>query len=419
MLSLQTTTRCATTLRPKTSGWAGRRGISFCYAMVVFTAMMCLGSIFMQVGSNARNSSYSRLKHKQALFLAESAVDRALWMMNASASGIGNLNDTLALTQAEVDDGITKSYTSQMWQLADGQYQFTAIAPCDGVAGTLEIQSVGISRDGARQDLRVIARKDTAGGSFVSPECFQYAIFSDHNLTIDGDVLIDGNPSWSGAGVYANGHVLINDPGSWVIGDISATGSIDGSFDQSPLGAEQVEYCARRVMPQIDLAHYEAVADEYCGSGGTVNLTAGADGSTGTYADPWIIFVTGKADLAGPLSGVGMIVATDGFQISGDVYYGAPDSSWALITTGTFEITGNTGSHEIHGLIYCHDTDDNAAFIANGTPEVFGAVVADVITLKTDFDVEWDDLPTQIQELPGSAVAGGPPVIDTLYWERV
>ncbi len=418
MRALRHTTRRSATVRPSATHLAGRRGISFCYAMVVFTAMMCLGGVFMQVGANAVNSTYSRYKHKQALFLAESAIDRALWMINASAAGIDNLNTTLAITQEEIDNGITRTYTSPMWELADGQYQFTAVAPHDGVAGTVEVQGVGLSRDGSREDLLVVVRRDAVDGAgeFVAPDCFKYALFSDHNLTVEGDAMIDGNPSWGGAGVYANGHILINNPSACVIGDIRATGSIDGSFAQSPTGAQQIQYGSRHVMPEVDLAHYEALADEHHGTGGSVNLTAGADGSGGTYANPYIVHVNGKAVLSGPLTGIGIIVASDGFQIAGDVYYGASGSSWALVTTGTLEITG---SHEIHALIYCHSTDDDAAFVASGVPEIFGAVVADVIALKTDFIVEWDDAPTQIEGLPGSAVSGGAPVTDILYWERV
>lgn len=407
----------STSVRPSVTHGAGRRGISFCYAMVVFTAMMCLGGIFMQVGANAVNSTYSRYKSKQALFLAESAVDRALWMMNASATGIDNLNSTLALTQQEIDDGITKNYTSPMWELADGQYQFTAVSPHDGVAGTVEIQGVGLSREGARQDVLVVVRKDAvASGSFLVADCFKYVLFSDHNLTIESTAYLNGNPSWGGSGTYANGHVLFDSTTSTVIGPVHATGTISGTFTHLPTSTNRFEYSARQVLPEIDLAHYDAVADERLGTGGTVSLTAGADGSTGTYADPYIIFVDGKATLSGTLSGIGIIVATEGFEITGNVCYYSPSAAWALVTPGTVEITG---SHEIHSLIYCHDTDDEAAFVANGQPQVFGAVVADVITLKTDFTIEWDDAPTQIEELPGSAVSGGPPVTDILYWERV
>jgi hypothetical protein len=418
MRALRNTTRRWTTLRPSATHLAGRRGISFCYAMVVFTAMMCLGGVFMQVGANAVRSTYSRYKHKQALFLAESAVDRALWMMNASAAGIDDLNNTLAITQAEIDDGITKNYTSPMWELADGQYQFAAIAPHDGVAGTIEVQGVGLSRDGSREDLLVVVRKDAADGAggFIAPDCFKYALFSDHNLTIQSTTYLNGNPSWGGAGIYANGHVLFESTNSTVIGPVQATGTITGTFTHLPTSTDRFEYAARKVLPEINLARYDAIADEHYGTGGAVSLVAGADGSAGTHADPWIIFVDGKAILSGPLSGIGMIVATDGFEIAGDVYYPAPGDSWALVTTGTFEITG---SSEIHSLIYCHDTDDEAAFVANGTPEVFGAVVADVITLETDFTIVWDDDPTQIEELPGSATSGGAPVTDILYWERV
>ena len=194
MRAHDTTTGRSSIVRPPATHLAGRRGISFCYAMVVFTAMMALGGIFMQVGANAVRSTYSRYKHKQALFLAESAVDRALWMINASAAGIDNVNNTLAITQAEIDQGFTKSYTSPMWELADGQYQFTAIAPHNGVAGTVEIQGVGLSREGSREDVLAVVRKDTVDGAggFVAPDCFKYVLFSDHNLTVQSTAYLIG-----------------------------------------------------------------------------------------------------------------------------------------------------------------------------------------------------------------------------------
>jgi len=45
--------------------------------------------------------------------------------------------------------------------------------------------------------------------------------------------------------------------------------------------------------------------------------------------------------------------------------------------------------------------------------------VADVITINGDYTVEWDGEAVNIDELPGTARRMYPPVVDTIFWERV
>ena len=168
-------------------------------------------------------------------------------------------------------------------------------------------------------------------------------------------------------------------------------------------------------MPEIDLNSYRSKADEALGSGGTVTLASGASAPLGTYENPKIIYVNGTLKLAGNLTGVGVIVASKGIEITGNVTYGASGSAWALLTAGSLTMAGTT---QVQGSIYCHNATGTAEFIGHGTPNVLGCVVADVVTFTGDYTVEWDGGPAQIWDLPGSVVSHGPPVIETVAWKK-
>lgn len=394
------------------------RGMSFCYALVALGAMLTLGLIFLQLGLNSAKWAYRHYRGQQAFSLAEAAVDRAIWMMQRSAAGEDNINTTLALTEAEAQGGVVRTYQSPTWQLPSGIYRFTAVAPHKGIVGTTEIRAVGIAKDGTREDLLVVLRPEVVPPGptrYIPAACFKHALFSDHNLTISGNPSVISHSEAGGAGIYANGNINFNGGASVIYGPICATGRIFGTTTQVPADAGLYQYVARIPMPELDIARYESIADlKYTGN--KVKFTSGHNASAGTYEDPKIIFVDGSVEMAGNFTGVGMIIATKGIRVTGDCTYGNSNSAWAFLTTGTFTVAGTA---QIHGLIYAHNASGNAEFIGHGTPNVFGAVVADLITITGNYTIEWDGNATQIGDLPGSLREGSAPVVETVFWERI
>jgi hypothetical protein len=393
-------------------------GVSFVYAIVALGAMLILGLTFLQVGLNSAKWAYGHYRDQQAFALAESAIDHAIWMMQASVEGDGGINTALDVSMTEAAAGIQQTFTSETWTLPTGAYRFVAKAPYKGIYGTAEVRGTGIDQNGHIAEVCTVLTPtypDPGGSDRVPPACFQHAMFSDHNLLVNGSPQILGHPEVGGAGLYANGNITFTGTSSVIYGPISATGTITGTTTQVPATAGRYENAPRESMPTIDLAYFKSIADVMY-TGDPVKFTSGYDASAGTYDDPVIIFVDGTAQVAGNFTGVGVIVATDGIDVTGSVTYGAPGSSWAFVTAGNFTTKGAT---QIHGLIYCHNATGTADFIGTGTPNIYGGVIADVITINGNYITEWDADPLQIAELPGMARLYYPPVVDTLYWERM
>jgi len=240
-------------------------------------------------------------------------------------------------------------------------------------------------------------------------------MFSDHNFTISGNPSVLSHNELGGAGIYANGNINFNGASSVIHGPISATGTISGTTTQVPADAGRYQHVDRVPMPEVNVAWYRSHADlVYVGN--KVKFNSGHDASIGTYADPKIIFVDGSAEISGQFKGVGTMFATRGIKVTGNCTYADPDSSWAFVTTGAFTVAGTA---QIHGLVYAHNATGTAEFIGHGTPNIFGGVVADLITLTGSYTTEWDGQAAKIEALPGTTYPSGPPVIETVLWERI
>lgn len=391
-----------------------RRGISFCYTLIVLSAMLILGAVFLHIGLNSAQWAYGHYRQQQSLFLAEAALDRAIWMMEASSAGTDGINAALEVSDAEAAAGVTRTYESPVWQLASGSYQFVATAPHKRIPGTVALRARGVSlRNGVTEGVFAVLRPERANEfdlfNYTNANCFGYAMLSDHNLTVNGNPIVHG-------GLHANGDIHFNGAAAEVYGPISGI-NVYGVVTQIPSDAGLLQRDTGWVpvgMPPIKLAHYEEVAAEVH-QGGWINFTNGHSSPSYDPTSPKIIYCDGKVKLAGNFDGVGIIVSNKGFEVTGNVTYGAPGSSWAFVTTGDFKVAGTS---QIHGGIYCHNINGEAQFIGYGTPNIFGCVVSDVITITGDYIVDWDGSIKDIYDLPGMLEDLGPPVVDIVAWER-
>ncbi|MFQ6131377.1 MAG: hypothetical protein ACE5R4_05020, partial [Armatimonadota bacterium] len=298
------------------------------------------------------------------------------------------------------------------------------------------VVSNGRAANGQRERVRAVLRYMP-----FKSAVFGHALFSDHNLTMTGTVFVDGNPECvcskghevypplpkgslcpignpppvpdpppnpdeviveeGGEGIYSTGNITFDGTPD-VIGNVRSTGSIEGSVNQS-MGA-LYPHGGKLTFPEIDLAWYESNADEIL-----VGDTTISGGVLGTWDDPKIIFVDGLVKLSGQFTGVGTIVSTQGFRVTGTVDYADPGSGLALLTTGDFRIMGTA---DVYGLVYAHNVINEVEFTGAGTARVFGAVAADMITTRGTLDVIYDRRLKNIAGLPGSEGQ-----VDLLSWE--
>ena len=52
-------------------------------------------------------------------------------------------------------------------------------------------------------------------------------------------------------------------------------------------------------------------------------------------------------------------------------------------------------------------------------PNIYGGVIADVITVTGEYTVEYDGTAGGIYDLPGAQERYDAPIVDSLYWERL
>jgi hypothetical protein len=142
-------------------------------------------------------------------------------------------------------------------------------------------------------------------------------------------------------------------------------------------------------MPIIDLQWYHdhATVIYTAAKKSAVKFGAGGVSLSGLSG---IIYVNGDVSISGQYTGKALIVATGNISITGNVTAGDRDTdAIALITTKSVKIAGNA---EVDGLIYSHNVTQDASATINGTANIYGAVVADVVTTNGGVTVEYRDV---------------------------
>ncbi|MFQ6133205.1 MAG: hypothetical protein ACE5R4_14280, partial [Armatimonadota bacterium] len=395
-----------------------RSGVAFVFAVIALGVMLILGLTMVRMGINDVKQAGVYKRRIQTMQLAEGALERCIWMMEADSNGKDDINRKLRGGSGgegeQPPDGVTRHYYSPIWATGEGEtYNFVAVYPylTDNLA---LVVSNGRAANGQRESIRAVLRYIP-----FKSAVFGHALFSDHNLDMGGNVFVDGNPEAvcsvghevypplpkgslcpignpppvpdpppnpdeviveeGGEGIYATGNIVFSGTPD-LIGNAKATGSISGPVNQT-MGTQE-PFTSKLAFPEIDLAWYEANADVIMVGDQTIS-----GGTLGTWDAPKIIFVDGLVHLSGTFTGVGTIVSTGGFKVTGQVLYADANSGLALLTTGNFRMMGTS---DVYGLIYAHNVISDAEFFGAGTAKIIGAVAADVITTRGTLDVIYD-----------------------------
>ena len=378
--------------------------------------MLALGLVFLHVARNSANWAYMHTLDKRAEYLAESSVQRAIWMMQASQSGENSINTVLC--NGSGAGGQVRSYQSATWSLPGGNCSFTATGPYKNMPYTIAVTGTGVATNGNRSVpakafavLRMYNPNDYASGS---PQAYiDYVIFSNHNGQIKDNVKIYGHPELGGKGVYVNGKLDVKGK-PIVYGDIRVTGKGHNWKNVGPWPPGQynrLTKVAREPLPTVDLAYYKSIADEvYKG-----DFRVDDRHPNGTnWSHPRIIYVDGKVKIKGNFTGYGIIVASKGVEFDGNMMYGSQNSGWAIISGDKVKIKHDA---TIYGGIYAHSTKKNKGKIEiEGTAHIFGYLVADEVKIRKKAVIEYDPGQKQMKYLPGSMLPTDNPVTDVICW---
>lgn len=218
---------------------------------------------------------------------------------------------------------------------------------------------------------------------FAEGEAFNYATYSEENLTLSGNTTINGN-------VFTNGDMEFNGNSSEINGDAFAAGTIDGGN----ISGAQESGMDPIPPPQIDAAPYKTLAE----SAGTYFDDANDAEDWFDFNDTGLIFVddlTNETHLTNSASLLGTLAATGDIKLSGGTYTVANTDYPAILVEGDLEIAGGA---VINGLVYVRGATTfgagnniiNGALISvGGVTDLFGNTT---INFEEDYVANWQDL---------------------------
>ena len=367
---------------------SGRQGAAFLLAMVALVALLILGSSLIYSAVRNLNIADKDKKSNQALSLAESGVDMALVKLY---EGYDDIEAILASTGT-----YSSSFTN-----STGSCSYTVTAPYQGITNTVLVDSRSQTRTGRQSRVRVIANYLQDVG-----RVFRGAIFSDSPLTLNGAGSIFPDQDGEGGSLYASGDITFNGtsftmPSS---GEIYTTGTTNWVPDGvSP--THVFEHIASIPMPIIDLDWYRTHATTIL-SGNTTFRSSDLSGLSG------IIYVNGDVRISGTYSGKAVIVATGSITVTGNVNaQNIETDALVLMSPRSVKISGTP---RVDGLVYSHNVTGDAGVTASGNSEVYGAIVADVVTTNGGIDVHYRDVWKGLA-LPGT----GKKQWAQVSWERL
>jgi Tfp pilus assembly protein PilX/cytoskeletal protein CcmA (bactofilin family) len=348
------------------------QGSVFLLAMVALITLMLLGTSLVESAVQGLAKASKDIRQQEAANLAESGVDMALCKLYEDYDSI---NETLS----------TDGTVSGSFALPQGTVSYTINSPYAGIADTCEVVSDATSRFNKRARVRVIASYRTDVG-----RVFEGAIFSNSPLTLNGSGEVKPDASGKGGSIYAKGDITFKGTSFTMHpeGFIYTTGTTNWVPPQVP-ATSVYQNIAPVPMPIIDLQWYHdhATVIYTAAKKSAVKFGAGGVSLSGLSG---IIYVNGDVSISGQYTGKALIVATGDISITGNVTAGDRDTdAIALITTKSVKIAGNA---EVDGLIYSHNVTQDASATINGTANIYGAVVADVVTTNGGVTVEYRDV---------------------------
>jgi cytoskeletal protein CcmA (bactofilin family) len=350
------------------------RGSIFLSAMIALIVLLALGVTFVEMSIQEVTRASREKKETRALSLAEAGLDYAAWhVYNQPPTGY-----PFTLARADLPEGI---FSAVVDRYRDGSGNL--------IPNGLKVVSTGTCQ-GFNAEVKAV-------GTFVIPpeynsNVFTHALFSDSDLTVLGTANIYGS-------IHSNGNMSLQGT-PLVTGDASAVGWIKDP--KSSVEGIKTPNAARETMPTIDIQYYRANAN---------TVLFGDQTLSGTIKLNGITFIDGDVHVTGQVDGKGVIVATGSILVNGHVTLANSDSEFALISTQMVRTNGNC---RVEGVIYTHNAQFGAFYTGNGTADIVGAVVADVITCNGTLNVTYKQ-PTV--PLPGNQ--NSPIQVDLISWRRL
>jgi len=317
--------------------------------------LVTFGIALLTMTSNDSKLSTLQRESTRAFYLAETGIEKALWYINFSPDNTQGL-DWRTTQDNPFHEGSSEEY-------------FNVLVTTDetgsgGKATKIKFISNGIVNKGGEfnKGNRTIEVKLIKGIAQNDSLAYNYAIFTENDITIHGNIYVNGD-------VHSNGDISVSGSAfDLVNGSATATGTISGY----PYGTSGT---AKQSVPVIDFEYYKKIAQ---GSGGIYygDNTSKVFNTNETITG--IHFIDGDVIIKPPLKTLiiqdGAIFATGTITSSGNcnieiIHSEGYDNPLALIAQGDITLGGNVHGE---GVI-----QTNGTFTLNGTINIEkGCVVA-------------------------------------------
>lgn len=333
---------------------SNQKGMALITTLIFVFVLVTFGVALLTMTSNDSRLSTLQKESTRAFYLAETGIEKALWFINFSLNNTDGL-DWRTTEDESYDDGTAEEYF-QVWVTTDEEDD-------DEEATMIKFVSTGTVNKGGEYNKgsRSIEVKLTKGVAQSDSLSYNFAILTDKDMTINGNISVNGdihsNEDITVAGITFD---LVN-------GLATASGDIygypEGSSDQPT-----------QPIPVVDFDHYATIAK---GDGGVYYSDSKIFNTNETITG--IHFIDGDVWIKPPCSELivkdGGIFATGEIKVDGGVevfieHSDSYDNPLALIAQGDITIGGTVHAE---GIIQTYGT-----FTLNGAINIeVGCVVAE------------------------------------------
>jgi len=344
--------------------FSNQKGMALLTTLIFVFILVTFAVALLTMTSNDTKLSALQRDSTEAFYIAEAGIEKAFWYLNTSKDNGGEGLDWRTDAAHDLPDGYLKKYYPD--DDSTNYYQITVLNDPDN-ANKIIITSKGVVSDVNKVfGSRKIEVKAEKGISPASDIAYNYAIATEKDLTLKGNVQTFGGD------IHSNANIDISGEGTNIHvynGDATACGT-------NPLGSSDPNNI--QIYPEIDFDYYKSIAKGdirpeiggfYYGDETSVVFS--------TYTPlNGIHFIDGDVEIKADLDIIdGAIFATGEIKVTGlptinrtqsEEY----DNPLAIIAKGDITLGGNV---YVEGVI-----QTEGVFTINGSITVYnGAVVAD------------------------------------------
>lgn len=342
-------------------------------AILIIFSSIAFGSMYAFGAKEEVRQAEKRLSTHQYEILAR----------NAALAGYNKARQNLTDDYSGAASTVHGSYDGAAYSVVINRSGALARVRSTGTATTSEGAAVEFMLDAT------IKKESTVEMADEAPPFMRYAVMTEQDLELDGNVLtdlyVDGDEANTlNANMHTNGSLYISGNaltvkgfGTYVNG-ASATPSeaLTTAFEPyyNPTNDPVTQQVSAIDVPAFDMTAFTSKVDVDQSTAGDVALSGTYD-LGGTRENPYVWYIDGNLSASGGtnIKGYVMYLVSGNVTLSGNIdasqggYSGSDESNVAFYAAGTVDLAGNS---KVYGQIF----SGGGLNFQNGTPRVYGNV---------------------------------------------